>query len=165
MVGEAEHDVAEHWESAADAWITWTRRPGHDAFWSYRERFRSFLPPPGRSTLEVGAGEGRIARELVDLGHHVTALELSPTLLEAARAAGSAHDYVRADAEHLPFPDATFDRVVAYNVLMDVADMPATVGELGRVLRPGGTVTISIVHPFDPGREGHRADQPAPARV
>lgn len=145
---EAEHDVGARWESTASAWIRWARTPGHDAFWSYRERFRSFLPPPGRSTLEIGVGEGRIARELTDLGHRVTAVELSRGLLDAARGAGSARHYVRGDAERLPVRSGGFDRVVAYNVLMDVADMPAAVTEIGRVLSLGGLATISIVHPF-----------------
>lgn len=147
-------DPATHWEHAAPDWIAWTRTPGHDAFWSYREGFRAFVPPPGEATLEIGCGEGRISRELTDLGHRVTALELSPTLLAAARETGSATPcrraplFVRGDAEHLPFADAAFDRVVAYNVLMDVADMPAAVTEIGRVLRPGGLATFSVVHPL-----------------
>lgn len=152
-MAEPEHDPAAHWESAAQAWIAWTGRPDHDAFWAYREGFRAFVPPPGRATLEIGCGEGRIARELADLGHSVTALEITPTLLGAARDARSARHYVRGDAEHLPFATDAFDQVVAYNMLMDVADMPAAVAEIGRVLRPGGAATISIVHPFvDRGR-------------
>ncbi len=71
-----------------------------------------------------------------------------PRLLAAAEAAGSAHSYRLADAADLPFEDDEFDRVVAYNVLMDVPDMPAAVAEAARVLAPGGRLTISIVHPF-----------------
>lgn len=141
-------DNSEHWERTADEWIAWTRAPGHDMFWAYRDAFRRFLPPAGQRTLEVGCGEGRIARELTDLGHLVTATDLSPRLLAAAQETDSAADYRRADATRLPFPDDSFDRVVAYNMLMDVPDMPAAVREAGRVLAPGGVLTISIVHPF-----------------
>jgi SAM-dependent methyltransferase len=77
-VETAAFDPGEHWERVAPDWIAWTRTPGHDAFWSYREGFRAFVPPPGEATLEVGCGEGRISRELADLGHRVTALDLSP---------------------------------------------------------------------------------------
>lgn len=142
------HDVARHWEQVAGQWIVWARTSGHDAFWSYRDEFRRFLPAPGASTLEIGCGEGRIARELTSLGHAVTAIDLSLTLLGAARAAGPAARYAVADAAQLPFTDGGFDRVVAYNVLMDVADMPAVVAEAARVLAPSGTLTLSIVHPF-----------------
>jgi SAM-dependent methyltransferase len=87
----------QHWEGAAPDWIDWARAPGHDAFWAYRDALRSFLPPPGRATLEVGCGEGRVARELTELGHTVTATDVTPSLLEAAREVGSARSYVLAD--------------------------------------------------------------------
>ncbi len=117
-----------HWEGAAPEWIDWARAP-HDAFWAYRDTLRSFLPPPGRATLDLGCGEGRVARELTALGHTVTATDYAPSLVEAAQLAGSARDYVVADAAALPFGDGAFDRVVAYNVLMDVPDVPAAVAE------------------------------------
>ncbi len=142
-----EHDAARHWEDHAAEWTRWARAD-HDAYWSYRDAFRAFLPPPGTSTLEIGCGEGRISRDLTALGHRVTATDVSPSLLAAAQAAGSAERYQVADAGSLPFDDDAFDRVVAYNVLMDVPDMPAAVAEAARVLAPGGHLTISIVHPF-----------------
>jgi ubiquinone/menaquinone biosynthesis C-methylase UbiE len=144
----AEHDVARHWERVAAEWMDWARTPGHDAFWAYRAEFREFLPAPGAATLDIGCGEGRISRELTDLGHHVTAADISATLLDAAHQASSAARYVHADAADLPFDDDTFDRVVSYNMLMDVADMPAVVAEAARVLAPGGILTIGIVHPL-----------------
>ncbi|WP_028938072.1 class I SAM-dependent methyltransferase [Pseudonocardia spinosispora] len=137
-----------HWERYAGEWIEWVRTPDHDAFWVYVQQFREFLPPPGSHTLDLGCGEGRVSRELTDLGHRVTASDLSPSLLEAAERAGSAADYRLADAAALPFADDSFDRVVAYNVLMDVPDVPAAVAEVARVLAPGGEFTMSVVHPF-----------------
>ncbi|WP_028925331.1 class I SAM-dependent methyltransferase [Pseudonocardia acaciae] len=153
---------ANHWEEKSGEWITWARTPGHDAFWAYREQFREFVPAPGAATLDVGCGEGRISRELTDLGHHVTASDLSPSLLAAAEEAGSARRYRLADATALPFADGEFDRVVAYNMLMDVPDMPAAVSEAARVLTPGGLLTVSVVHPFvDRGRfDGDAGDAP-----
>src|SRR5919198_4091468 len=66
-------------------------------------------------------------RDLAERGHHVTAVDSSPTLVTYARALDSRAEYVVADAAALPFPDATFACVVAYNSLMDVADMPKAV--------------------------------------
>ena len=147
-----------HWEQVAPDWIDWARASGHDAFWAYRAALRAFLPGPGRVTLDLGCGEGRVARELTALGHAVTAADYAPSLLAAARQAHSARDYVVADAGALPFGTGTFDRVVAYNMLMDVPDMPRAVAEARRVLAPDGILTVSVVHPFaDRGRFGSDA--------
>ena len=71
----------------------------------------------------------------------------------AAEQAGSADDYKVAAVADLPFADDTFDLAIAYNVLMDIEDVPTALREIGRVLRPSGTLVISIVHPFaDRGR-------------
>jgi len=144
----AEHDAAQHWETHADEWTSWARQPDLDAYWFYRDQFRAFLPAPGVATLEIGCGEGRVSRDLSALGHKVTATDIAPSLVAAAQAADSAHRYQVADATNLPFVHSEFDRVVAYNVLMDVPDMPAAIAEAARVLTPGGQLTISIVHPF-----------------
>src|SRR5262249_1247951 len=69
-------------------------------------------------------------------------------LVKAAQEADSAHAYTIADAAALPFKDRMFDLIVAYNVLMDVDDVPVTLKEIRRVLRPSGQLIISIVHPF-----------------
>jgi ubiquinone/menaquinone biosynthesis C-methylase UbiE len=82
---------------------------------------------PARRTLEIGCGEGRVARDLARRGHTVVALDTSPTLLRSAKAADPAGCYLLADAASLPFHDASFDLVVAYNSLMDVSDMPAVI--------------------------------------
>jgi len=83
----------------------------------------------------------------------VTATDPVEALISAAEQAGSAHDYKVAAVADLPFADDTFDLAIAYNVLMDIEDVPSALREIGRVLRPSGTLVISIVHPFaDRGR-------------
>jgi SAM-dependent methyltransferase len=148
-------------EDRAQGWLAWARTPGHDAYWSYRDAFFALVPEPGEATLEVGCGEGRVSRDLVARGHRVTGLDASPTLLHAAAEADPASRYVEGAAERLPFADGSFDVVVAYNSLMDVADMPAAVGEIARVLTPGGRLCVCVTHPTsDAGRwlaDGHFA--------
>ena len=140
-------------ESRADQWLAWARTPGHDAYWHYRDAFFALLPPPGGRVLEIGCGEGRVTRDLTARGHSVTALDASPTLLDAARKRESAAEYVLGHAEALPFAAASFDLVVTYNVLMDVADMSAAVAEAARVLVPGGCLCACVTHPMsDAGR-------------
>jgi SAM-dependent methyltransferase len=150
------------WESEAANWIAWTRRPGHDAYWSFRERFFELVPPPGRRTLELGCGEGRVCRDLAARGHRVVGLDAAPSLLAAAREAHPEGEYVLADAASVPFGDAEFDLVVAYNSLMDIDDMRGAVGEAARVLEPGGRLCFCLTHPIaDAGRFTARdADAP-----
>ena len=140
-------------EERAQGWLAWARTPGHDAYWTYRDAFFALVPAPGAATLEVGCGEGRVARDLVARGHRVTGLDASPTLLRAAAEADPASRYVEGPAEALPFEDGAFDLVVAYNSLMDVADMPAAVREAARVLAPGGPAVR--VHHASAARRRH----------
>jgi SAM-dependent methyltransferase len=142
-----------HWEEQAQNWIAWARTPDHDVYWSYRDAFFELVPEPGRATLEVGCGEGRVARDLAARGHAVTGIDASLPLLEAARTAHPEGTYALADASALPFEDGSFDLVVAYNSLMDMEDMPGAVREAERVLAPGGAFCVCITHPMsDVGR-------------
>jgi SAM-dependent methyltransferase len=136
------------WEWQAEAWLRWARTPGHDSYWHFREPFfDAIVPTPGRLTLDLGCGEGRVTRDLAAHGHRVVALDASPTLISSAAAAHPAGRYLVADAAALPFTDASFNLVVAYNSLMDVDDMPAAVAEASRVLVPGGRLCVCITHP------------------
>jgi SAM-dependent methyltransferase len=144
---------ASEWELEAKNWLAWARTPGHDAYWHYRSEFFELVPDPGSATLEVGCGEGRVARDLAARAHRVTGVDAAPTLLGAAAAAHPEGRYLVADAADLPFEDSSFDIVVAYNSLMDVQDMPGAVREAARVLRPHGHMCVCVTHPLaDAGR-------------
>jgi ubiquinone/menaquinone biosynthesis C-methylase UbiE len=138
----------EFWEAEAANWIAWAREPGHDGYWDYSPMFfRDMVPPPRGRTLEIGCGEGRVTRDLQHHGHDVYSIDAAPTLVLAAQAMDPKGRYVHADAALLPFGDAVFELVVAYNSLMDMDDMPTTVVEAARVLRPGGRMAICVTHP------------------
>ncbi|APO71310.1 SAM-dependent methyltransferase protein (plasmid) [Rhizobium gallicum] len=139
---------SEHWTEAAAQWIAWARAPNHDAFWAYRDALVDYLGTGGGQALDVGCGEGRVSRILKTRGYQVTAIDPVAELLKAAVQAQSAHDYAIAPASELPFENESFDLVVAYNVLMDVVDVPGALREIRRVLRKEGTLFISIVHPL-----------------
>jgi SAM-dependent methyltransferase len=151
-----------HWRRFAAEWTAWARKPGHDAFWAYRKSLLGFIGRGRSQALEIGCGEGRVSRALKELGYRVTASDPVPELVEAAAGLASAHRHVVADAAMLPFPDRRFHLVVAYNVLMDVEDVPAVAREIARVLAPDGECVVSLVHPFrDRGRfAGPEADAP-----
>ena len=74
------------WDRQADEWARFVRTPDADRT---NERFNlprllDLLPPPGRATLDLGCGEGRLGRELVRLGHRVGGVESSPRMVEVA---------------------------------------------------------------------------------
>ncbi len=143
----------EHWSRIAAEWTAWARAPDHDAFWAYRASLLAFIGQGAGDALDVGCGEGRVSRVLKDCGYRVTAIDPVEQLISAAEQAGSADTYKIAAAADLPFENCSFDLAVAYNVLMDVEDVPAALKEIRRILRPSGTLIISIVHPFvDRGR-------------
>lgn len=154
--------LREGWEREAERWVAWARRPGHDSYWRFhRDRFLALLPPPGRLTLDVGCGEGRLPRDLAALGHRVLGIDRSPTLLRAAVAAGSP-PVALADAAALPFAASTFDLATAFMSLQDMDDMPGAVREAARVLEPGGRLCLAVVHPLNALGQFATADPGAP---
>lgn len=144
---------AEHWEAEAHRWAAWARAPQHDAYWYYRDSFFELVPAPGRATLEVGFGEGRVSRDLVARGHRVIGVDVSPTLARLAAESDRSARYLLADGAALPFRAGAFDLVVAYNSLMDVDDMPAVCVDIGRVLESCGRLCVCVQHPvWDAGK-------------
>ncbi len=138
------------WEAEARQWLQWARAPGHDSYWRFhRDQFLDLVPSPGRQTLDIGCGAGRLARDLKALGHRVVGIDSSPSLLAAARELDPAMDLRLADAAALPLDDACADLVIAFMSLQDIDDMPAAIREAARVLQPGGRLCLAIVHPIN----------------
>ena len=101
-------DLRELWESHAAQWIEWARAAGHDSYWSFhRDQFLQIVPPPGRRTIDIGCGEGRLTRCLKELGHDVIGIDTSPSLIAAARGLDPSMDLRVADAAALPFDGAS----------------------------------------------------------
>ena len=137
--------LREEWENKAASWMELaTNDPYYDLL--NLPAFLPLVPTPGRLTLEVGCGEGRVARALAGLGHRVVAVDGSPSLARAAASRGT--PVALADAAALPVPDGAADVLVSFMVLMDVDHLEACVAELGRVLAPGGTLCMGIIHPI-----------------
>ena len=109
-------------------------------------RWRRFLVSrvdagPGDRVLDVATGTGAVALELQrQRGCTVVGLDQSAQMLEIARARLAGIELVEGDADHLPFPDSSFDGLTFTYLLRYVDDPAATIRELARVVRPGGTI-------------------------
>jgi len=164
-----------------------------DAFWSSRAyedlcdrtALRALLAGSSGHLLDVGAGFGRLVDEYGAF-EHVTLVDASPAMIEAARERVGANprvSIVQADAAELPIATGSVDVVVAVRLILHVSDPQAVFGEIARVLRPGGLFVLEFPNrrhllarlrylarrqswsPSEPGpheyREGHFSHQPA----
>ena len=152
------------WDSEAANWAAFARTPGYD---QVHEKinlpaFLELLPGPGRLTLDLACGEGRLGRLLRSLGHRVTGVDASPSMVRLAATHDDCGPVLVGDGTELPFRDRAFDLVVAYMCLQDIDELPAAVAELGRVLAPGGRACIAIPHPVNTAGEFESRESDAP---
>jgi ubiquinone/menaquinone biosynthesis C-methylase UbiE len=146
--------VAAAWDRNADLW-TQEVRSGLDL---YRElytfpAFLSFMPSiAGKRVIDLGCGEGSNTRRFARLGGLMTGIDLAPEMIERAREQeekeplGIAYE-IGSFNELLPFADEEFDCALSTMALMDGPDLSAALRAASRVLKPGGTLCFSILHP------------------
>lgn len=99
--------------------------------------------------LDVGAGAGILLRDLLERGHQTMAIDISFEMVQTARetvAEGMVKkkDCVQADVEALPFGEERFDVVTCLGVLSFVPSENRAIGEMGRVLKPGGVLIVTL---------------------
>jgi len=103
-----------------------------------------------RRVLDVGCGEGQIARLAAGVGGTDLAVGVDPTpaqIAEAAKRGGGVH-VARSAADGLPFASGAFDAVVACLVFEHIQALDAAIAEVGRVLAPGGRFLFFLNHPL-----------------
>jgi len=119
----------------------------------------------GERVLDLGSGAGTdslIAAQMVGEQGHVIGIDMTAQMLAKARAAASEAgagnvEFVEAEAEQLPFADASFDVVISNGVIDLIPDKDAVYAELHRVLVPGGRLQIADVTIQNPvSEEGRR---------
>jgi ubiquinone/menaquinone biosynthesis C-methylase UbiE len=146
-------DAGKHWERNASAWTKLSRQ-GWDV---YRDlvntpAFLALLPDVnGKDGLDVGCGEGHNTRLFAELGARMSAIDIAPTFIhfaeESERESPMGIRYAVASALELPFAGGRFDFATAVMSLMDAPCHDVVLKELARVIRPGGFLQFSILHP------------------
>lgn len=104
-------------------------------------------PQPGEGVLDIGCGAGNVAELAAGRGARVTGIDLSPRLIDVARARAEAGgydiEYRVGDAERLDVEDASFGKVVSSVAMIFAPDHDAVAHEVARVTRPGGRLVFS----------------------
>lgn len=149
--------VAAHWDRRAPGFDAdfghSIRTPAERAAW---DRILDLVLPARRplDALDAGCGTGFLCLELAARGHRVTGVDFAPAMIaEARRKAterGASIRLEEADAEQLPFPDASFDLVMSRHLLWTLPHPEAAIDEWVRVLRPDGRLVI-VDGQFDAG--------------
>jgi ubiquinone/menaquinone biosynthesis C-methylase UbiE len=101
----------------------------------------------GGRALDAACGTGRLTRMLVDHGHDVTGVDASEAMLDRAHSNAPEATLQLGSLLQLPFPDASFDVVCCGLALTHVLLLQPAIAELARVLREGGRLLLSDVHP------------------
>ena len=140
----AENDL---WETHAEWWIR-EFTAGADP-----EYVEQIIPlaleeaGAGLNVLDLGCGEGQIARSLRSAGVP-SVIGVDPTWNQIQTAVKRGGEYLQAGSSALPFGDQTFDTVVACLVFEHVRDLDESMAEIARVLKPGGRFCFFLNHPL-----------------
>jgi SAM-dependent methyltransferase len=149
-----ESEVASQWDRNAAVWADQVR----NKFDIFREHWNNpaFLEfagdLSGKTVLDAGCGEGHNTRMFARRGARITGVDLSAKMIEFARAEEVREPlgirYERASFTNMEmFEAGSFDAAISTMALMDGPDFPSAMREIARVIRPGGTLAFSILHP------------------
>jgi SAM-dependent methyltransferase len=135
------HDGYARWSSSYDRPLRLFSIEGSSMRW------RLDALPVGE-VLDAACGTGRYAAYLAARGHSVIGVDQSPAMLDLARAKLPESRFLVGDLTDLPLDDGSVDAAVCALALVHVPEVAPVMGELARVVRPGGRIVISDVHPF-----------------
>jgi len=154
--GTGSDPTVAHFDRIADEYASMYERADTPAGYSFlirRRRVVELFDRPGGRVLDVGCGPGVLVEALAERGCELVGVDPAVGMIELARAkhsdvAGAA--FAVAAAERLGFPDGSFDAVVCTGVLERIADDEVALREMARVLRPGGSLLLSVPNRWSP---------------
>lgn len=109
-------------------------------------RAMAALPFGHGRVLDLGCAFGFTTRQLRRRGYATVGVDGSPAYIARARRADPRGTYLVADAAHVPLPDADFDGILFLDVLEHLPDERGAIAEIARLLKPGGTLVLSVPH-------------------
>jgi ubiquinone/menaquinone biosynthesis C-methylase UbiE len=134
---------------------------GHNAYYE-RPAMMKLMPSDMNqlAVLDAGCAAGWYTEQFIKLGSQVTAVDLSPAMVEACkRRVGNETAVFTCDlAETLPFKNETFDLIVSSLTLHYIDDWVPTFREFNRIMKPGGQLIFSVHHPFMDFKHFERPD-------
>lgn len=150
----SDDEVRDCWDANAEVWARQVRR-GYDRYRLHYNNPAFFAlvgDLEGLDVLDAGCGEGYNTRLFARGGAQVTGVDISSEMIALARAEEAGETlgirYEVASVSNLSmFGDGSFHAIVSTMALMDCADYEGALGEFARVLRPGGMLAFSILHP------------------
>jgi SAM-dependent methyltransferase len=165
VAGDERDPSRDLWEQYAGWWID-NFTGGADA--EYDEQILPFAAhelADYEHVLDMGCGDGQISRLLAANGARVVGIDPTWNQIVVARQRGGGPVYARATADGLPFADASFDAVLACLVFEHIDAVDDAIGEIARVVRPGGRFSFFVNHPLlqTPGSgfiDDHMIDPP-----
>lgn len=129
---------------------------------AWRTRLEEWVSPQGASVVDFGCGTGSVSVLLAELGHRVFGVDVSPAMIELARAKATAAwlpvDFSVGDVEHPPFPPDSFDVVLCRHVAWTLFDPPGTLERWATLLAPGGRMVLIEGRWFDPSGAAYPGD-------
>ncbi len=146
-------EVGKYWDQNAEAWTKLTRM-GCDIYRDYLNTpaFLAMLPNvEGLKGLDIGCGEGHNTRLVAQRGAKMTAIDISSEFIKYAKKMEETEplgiEYKTASAIDLPYLDEAFDFAMATMSFMDIPETEKVIKEAYRVIKPGGFLQFSILHP------------------
>lgn len=156
-------DVRAFWEKNPVTAAAISSPPGTIEFFADFERLRQMVEPTdvqeevytfgqfaGKAVLDIGCGNGYLLNQYARRGARPCGTDLTWTAIDLSRKRFALDRldscFVQADAERLPFRDERFDLVVSAGVLHHIPRTEAAIGEIHRVLKPGGTIILMLYH-------------------